>query len=272
MQGKAQGSGRDTGWHRARPGFARRLFRVLPVCLLLLDSASLAAAAETLTGIPVRGVVRSLNQSTLSTNIRAKVLAVTYREGEHFLAGEALVTFDCRAEEARLTAARALSKEKQVNVNGTRYLLDLKAGSTQDVEIAQAQFERAQAEVEVIAANLEGCVLKAPFNGVVRELHIQQNERPNDGAPIISIIDIHNSVIELIVSSNWIKDIVPGRRFAFKIDETGETRAAIIERTAPVVDPVSQTIRVYARFEEEDINVLPGMSGEATFNLDWQLR
>ena len=270
MQCTAHRSGEQSARLQAMPG--GRLFRVLTASLLLLYPASGGFAGETISEVPVRGVVRSLNQSTLSTNIRAKVSSISRRQGEHFTTGEALVTFDCRAEQARLTAARALSKEKAVSLKSAKYLQGLKAGSTQDVQIAEAQFEQAQAEVDAISATLDGCVITAPFDGAVHELHVRENERPSDGAPIVSIVDTQSSEIELIVSSNWIRDIVPGRRFKFRIDETGETETAIILRTAPVVDSVSQTIRVYAAFAEPATSVLPGMSGEATFDLDWQLR
>ena len=86
---------------------------------------------------------------------------------------------------------------------------------------------------------------------------------PAEGAPIVSIVDTGDPEIELIVSSNWIKVMTAGRKFRFKVDETAETHAAIVRRTAPVVDPVSQTVKVYAQFLSPDVPVLPGMSGEA---------
>ncbi|MCY1667731.1 efflux RND transporter periplasmic adaptor subunit [Rhizobium sp. SL86] len=238
----------------------------------MLPSAYATAAGDAIDELPVRGVIRSLNHATLSTNIGAKVSTISFRVGEHFRTGDPLVTFDCRAEKARLSAAEAVSKERSVNVKTTKYLQGLKAGSTQEVEIAEVKLEQAQAEVEAMAATLEDCVLTAPFDGVVEELHVRENERPSDNSPIITIVDVRSSEIELIVTSNWIKDMVPGRRFTFRIDETGESRIAIISRTAPVVDPSSQTLRVFARFAEDADSVLPGMSGEATFNVDWELR
>lgn len=248
------------------------IFCAATACFVTLPWAEATASGEAIEQLPVRGVIRSINHATLSTNIGAKVSAIDFREGEHFRTGDRLVTFDCRSEQARLAAAQAVSKERSVKVKTARYLQGLKAGSTQEVEIAEAQLEQAQAEVEAITATLEDCVLTAPFDGVVEELHIRENERPSDNSPIITIVDIRSSEIELIVTSNWIRDMVPGRRFSFRIDETGESRIAVISRTAPVVDPASQTLRVYARFAEAADGVLPGMSGEATFDADWELR
>jgi len=250
------------------PGFVHMICAgLIAACL-----PASAIADETRQDVAVRGVVRALHQATLSSNMRARIVALNFREGEHFAQGDTLVQFDCREEKARLAAAIANKDEKSVRLKGAKYLEGLKAGSTQDVAIADAQVEQAAADIEVVSASIDGCLLKAPFDGVVYVTHVRENEMPADGAPILSIIDIMNPEIELIVPSNWISGIVPGRRFDFRIDETGETLTSIIRRTAPVVDPVSQTMKVYAEFAEPVVGVLPGMSGDAAFKLDWQLR
>ncbi|SOE19045.1 RND family efflux transporter MFP subunit [Hoeflea halophila] len=244
------------------------------VCAVMMSACfpASAIADETANDVAVRGVIRALHQATLSTHLRARVTALKFREGDHFSQGDTLVEFDCRAEEARLGAARAIRDEKSVRLEGAKYLRGLKAGSTQDVRIASAQVDQADADIAAIAANLDGCTLKAPFDGTVYETHIRENETPSDGARILSIINIDDPEIELIVPSNWINGIAPGRRFDFRIDETGETLTAVVRRIAPVVDPVSQTFKIYAEFAEQGAKVLPGMSGDATFSLDWQLR
>lgn len=245
---------------------------LLGVGIFFALQAGFATAVDMGSEVPVRGVIRSVNQATLSNDIRASVVKMRFREGERFTKGDVLVEFDCRQEQARLAAAEALLKEKSVTLKNARYLQGLKAGSTQEVQISEAQVEQVVADIAALQARLDGCILTAPYDGVVYKTHVRQNEMPAEGAPVISIVDTANPEIELIVSSNWIKAMTPGRKFQFKVDETGETHAAIVRRAAPVVDPVSQTVKVYAQFVEPDVPVLPGMSGDARFDLDWELR
>ncbi|MBI1291053.1 efflux RND transporter periplasmic adaptor subunit [bacterium] len=241
------------------------------ICLLAMMIGP-AGASEVGAELPIRGVVRSLHSATLSTDLRAQVTAVNFREGERFAKGDILIEFDCRAQRARLSAASALRKEKAVNLKSARYLKGMKAGSTQDLEIAQAQVEQADAEIEAIAANLANCRIEAPYDGVVNETHVRPNEMPAEGAPVLSIVDPQSAEIELIVSSDRINQMVPGREFDFQIDETGLTHRAVIRRTAPVVDPASQTVKVYGEFLKQERLVLPGMSGGAAFDSNWALR
>lgn len=243
--------------------------------------APLAFAAATAAGVapgaaqdapPVRGVVRSMHQATLSTDLKAVVASIRFREGESFAKGDLLVEFDCRPQEARLAAAKALRKEKAVALKGARYLQGMKAGSTQDVLVAEAQVEQADAEIEALNATMDGCRLEAPFAGAVQETHVRENELPAEGSPVISIVDPRTSEIELIVTSDWVSGLKPGLQFVFRVDETGRDYTAVLRRTAPMVDPVSQTIKVYAEFAETQADVLPGMSGNADFGGEWALR
>ena len=256
-------------WPNAAGAIARCL---LAASLIFPGTTLIATAGEADPAFPVRGIVRSLDEATLSTHIRARVTAIRFREGESFAKGDILVEFDCRTQRARMHAARAVRKERAVALKSAQYLQRMKAGSQQDVEIAEAQVEQADAEIEAIAASLEGCVLEAPHAGRVNQTFVRRNELPAEGSPIISIVDPTNCEIELIVTSNRIAEMKPGRRFTFRIDETGETHDAEVVRTSPVVDPVSQTVRIYGRFMQAGAAVLPGMSGEAQFRQEWALR
>ncbi len=243
------------------------------ICLLaLLILPAGARASGTGAELPIRGVVRSLHGATLSTDLRAQVIAVNFREGESFSRGDILIEFDCRAQKAKLSAARALRKEKAVNLKSARYLKGLKAGSTQDVDIAEAQVEQADAEIDAIAAVLDHCRIAAPYDGFVNETHVRPNEMPAEGAPVLSIVDPRSAEIELIVSSNRIGEMTPGREFSFRVDETGQSLRAVLRRAAPVVDPASQTIKIYGEFLKSEPLVLPGMSGSASFGGNWALR
>lgn len=252
-----------------------RTSRITPHCCMMLALLCGGAPVSHAGGkdeVPVRGVVRPLHQATLSTSLRAPVVRIAFREGERFAKGDVLVAFDCRPERASLAAAKALRKERAVGLKGARYLQGMKAGSVQDVQIAEAQVEQADAEIASIEATLDRCEIEAPFDGVVYETHIRENETPAEGAPVISIVDPASSEIELIISSDRVNAMAKGREFEFRVDETGEVLRAAIRRTAPMIDPASQTIKIYGQFAGETPRVLPGMSGDAVFDSHWALR
>lgn len=121
----------------------------------------------------------------------------------------------------------------------------------------------ASARIDAINATLRNCQITAPYDGrvVATEASLYASAEP--GAPVMEILQDNALVVELIVPSLWLRWLGEGQSFDLDVRETGQTLRARIDRLGPVVDPVSQTIDVYAVFEDAPDQVLPGMSGAA---------
>ena len=68
-----------------------------------------------------------------------------------------------------------------------------------------------------------------------------------------------------MVSSKWLSWITVGYPMQIVIDENGLTYLAKVSSIGANIDPVSQTIDITAKFDENYDTLLPGMSGTATF-------
>ena len=83
--------------------------------------------------------------------------------------------------------------------------------------------------------------------------------------PLVEIIGSGILEAKLIVSSKWLAWIDEGYPMKIIIDENGQTYNAKIHTIGVDIDPVSQTIDITAKFDENYDTLLPGMSGTATF-------
>lgn len=70
---------------------------------------------------------------------------------------------------------------------------------------------------------------------------------------------------ELIVPSDWLTWLKSDVRFDFAVDELGRNFEAAVMRVGRVVDPISQTVKVYARVDDAAGVLRSGMSGTAQF-------
>jgi multidrug resistance efflux pump len=132
-----------------------------------------------------------------------------------------------------------------------------------DVEVSKARLDKAGAEAAALAARIRQCVVRAPFDGRIAGLTVNEHEIPANGKPFLEIVEERAFEIDLIVPSTWLRRIGAGTRFTFAIDETGRSYPAEVLRVGASVDPVSQTVKVIAGFVERDEKVLAGMSGTA---------
>ncbi len=249
--------------HKLRRWLSRAIGGVVWVAMGIAFQAISSSAQAPVNPQPMRGVVRAVNQAAFSTELMTPVVAVGAREGQRFKAGDRLLQFDCRRQQHELSALAATVREAQVTHDSNLHLLRNNASNRNDVTIAYARFEKAQAEHAALKQRLAGCLIEAPFDGVVVEVSVNAHELPQPNKPLMIIVSDRHLEIEVIVPSRELARLGIGVGFQFTVDETQRVYAAHVLRTGGAVDPVSQTAKVYATFSEAFEDVVPGMSGTA---------
>lgn len=235
---------------------------VSPIAVGVLVASSLPSPAQDL---PIRGVVRALTSSSISTNLSVPISKISRREGEAFKKGDTLVTFDCARFVAEKRSLLAEKKIQELTYKNNKTLLTHNAIGEFDVEISRAKVEKAEADIGQLDVRLRQCVLKAPFDGRVDEVLVHQHETPKTGAAYIRILEANNLEIEFIVPSNWLQWLKIGAKFDFRIDETAKIYQGRVSHLGASVDPVSQTVKIKGTFASPINNVFAGMSGSAKF-------
>lgn len=212
-----------------------------------------------------RVVVKAEQTVAISAEINARITRMPFKEGDRFQAGAALVEFDCQRTRAELAAATATQKLTRNAFDTTRQLQKLGSAGVYNLRQAQFEMEKANAEVENLKAKQATCVIKAPFAGVIAERLAATHEVVSPNQPLLRIVDTVAPELQLIAPSAWLDWLKPGLAFDVELDENRRKYPAKIHNVSGAVDPVSQTVRVLARFEGKPADVAPGMSGAARF-------
>lgn len=216
-------------------------------------------------GVPVRGVVRAVDQAQISTDLMARVQKIGFRTGEAFKKGDLLIAFDCERYRAEAQSADAIWREMKLTLNSNEQLEKFRAVGKHDVEISKARVDKAEADARSLSARVTQCDIFAPYDGRVADLSINVHEQPQPNSTFLSIVGEGKLEIELIVPSTWLTWLKVGGTFDFAIDETNHQYAGRVTRIGASVDAVSQMVKVIAVFDAPVTDVLPGMSGSAQF-------
>lgn len=249
---------------------ARRLFVAVFLwsVLWVVGFAQAVAQSEVAgnTNAPeVRGVVKAGAEATISSEIAARIVELSYKEGEPFMRGETLVGFDCAYYQARARAAAAELSVHKKKYENNQQLARLDAVGDLEVAVSASQVDKARAELAVARLRIDNCDIEAPYDGRIVERLVNVHESVGADQKLIRIVQSSAPTIELIVPSSWLTWLERGTRFTFLIDEIRATRPAVVDRLGAMVDPVSNTVNVYGRFDGEQGDVLAGMSGTARF-------
>jgi RND family efflux transporter MFP subunit len=176
-------------------------------------------------------------------------------------------TLVARKAEERLKAIKlALNRaQKQKEIKET--LLSMDASTVQEIEKAEAEVEMTQhkvqeteIELEQALLDLEACQVKAPFTGY---LAVRQKEAYEVVAPLDKLFTIVDSA-KVYAVANVPEDLLQyfekGAKAAFH-HASGRQFLGEVDRIEPIIDPKTDTQKVYVLIDNAQENLGIGMSG-----------
>lgn len=209
----------------------------------------------------IRAQLSPRRYTTLAAELGAKIERISVEEGEHFKAGQVLISFDCSLQAAQQQRAQASLTAAQKIFAANQRLAQLNSAGQLELDTAEAEMVKARADVALMNATLSKCNVVAPFSGRVAEQKMREQQFVQAGQPVLDILDDSTLELEFIVPSHWLTWLKPGFQFQVQIDETAARYPAKITRLGARVDPVSQSLKVAAVISGRFPELMAGMSG-----------
>jgi len=238
---------------------------VLALCLGCTDHA---AAQE----LPVLGRVLPLQEAVISAPRSGHLVELRVEMSDRVSAGEVIARFSCEIEQAQHEAALAASRTLELQYRSQQQLREFASTSALEVEIALAEWQRSLAEAEIHASVSAQCNVVAPFDGVISATAVRNFEHVGAGQEILRIIDYSQTFFEFLTPLSWLSDRAIGDRIDVYFEALDHDVPATIDRIAPDVDAVSQTVRMRAIIEDAPNAIPVGMPGMVRRETDGQVR
>ncbi len=200
--------------------------------------------------------------TTIAAEIGAKISRIDVPEGGRFQSGQTLVTLDCGLQQAQSQKARAALTAADRTYAANKRLAQLNSVGKVELEVSEAEANKARAEVSLANIVLDKCRIVAPFNGRVAEQRVRPQQYVQPGQPMLEILDDSALELNFLVPSKWLAWIKPDQHFEVAIDETARAYPAKVQRIGARVDPVSQSIKLTAVIDGNFGELMAGMSGK----------
>lgn len=160
---------------------------------------------------------------TLSTPVSGVVAEVRVAPGQRVKRGDLLARLDERRLHAELEGARAEVKRLKLafeeagrELERNRELYERTVIAARDLQLAEiayamaeAEYAKARAEVTRLEVDLEQSRLRAPFDAVVIERHIQPGETVANSLSVTPMLTLASS--EAMLARAWVDEAVLGR-------------------------------------------------------------
>jgi len=227
------------------------------------DDRSNVSPQNNTTSAEYSAVVTAPDSAVLSSQMEGLIQQVSFKEGESFKEGDTLIDLDCTLQNAQLEKAKALHTYARKDYISNKKLAKLNSASELQVAASESAARQASADIDAAMHRTKLCTLKAPFDGVLVKRHVNAHEVVQAKTELLEIVNNSSLFLEFLVPSNAVSSLSSGLAFLVAIGETGKSYEATVDRVVPIIDPVSQTVKVISTLKTEDNDLWSGMSGWA---------
>jgi RND family efflux transporter MFP subunit len=248
------------------------------------------------------GYVTPRRRATVAAKITARVNEMYADEGMRVEAGEILARLDDSDAKVRLASAvadraaiAAALGDLRVNLaNAERELKrseDLfKRGFIAEqqldtartvvdsfkarVALAREQVSASEAKIEMAKQDIDNCIVRAPFGGIVVSKDAQRGEMVSPISAgggftrtgIATLVDMSSLEIEVDVNESYIARVREGQPVTAVLDAYPDWQIPAKVRTViPTADRQKATVKVRVTFDKLDPRILPDMGVKVTF-------
>jgi len=213
----------------------------------------------------VQAVLTPQTVAKLSSQIQSYITKITVKEGSSFKKGDLLISFNCTLQRAEAAKARAQLKSARATYNANQRLRTLGGLGLTELRESEAKYEETLAELDIKKHFLKHCNIRAPFNGKVVKLDVNQHETIKEGEVLIEILDNSDLRVEFIIPSSWLSWLRVDTPFRLFITETGKGYQGKVTTILHRIDAVSQSVKVLGELNKVESELISGMSGQASF-------
>jgi RND family efflux transporter MFP subunit len=271
-----------------------------PVVEVAAARATDGPQVETL--LNASGYVTPRRRATVAAKITGRVTGVFFDEGNYVKEDQLLATLDDSDAKRALQAAIAdrnatqaaiadlevQLKYGEIQLHRTQELYAAKVQSQDTLDsvrtnadslkakiaLAKEQVGASAARIQEAQQNVDNCVIRAPFSGIIVSKDAQVGEMVSPISAgggftrtgIATIVDMNSNEIEVDVNEAYIARVRPRQKIVATLDAYPDWQIPSHVRTIiPTADRQKATVKVRITFDKLDPRILPDMGVKVAF-------
>ena len=226
------------------------------------------------------GTVQAYNMVAIKSRVDGQIVKVDFKEGQDIKTGDPLLQIDPRPFQAALEQAQAAKQKDEAQLAGAQLDLDRyekligsgwQTRQSYDQQKAtvgqlQASIKGDEAQINTAKLNLSYADIRSPIDGRLGARLVDKGNlvHANDNTPLVMITEIKPIFVSFTLPQDNFDDIrenhtkAPLAVYAYSGDgkkQLAEGKLTLIDNA---IDQATGTIRLKARFDNEDERLWPG--------------
>ncbi|MEQ9090614.1 MAG: efflux RND transporter periplasmic adaptor subunit [Balneola sp.] len=199
--------------------------------------------------VRVVGNVETSNDIMISAEVNGRVIDYKVEEGAKVQKGQTIVKIDdskLKQEKVRLEAMTSQTKEQYERLK--KVYEEDGIGSELDYLNAKYAYEQSKSALESIKIDLENTSIKAPFNGEVETIMVEEGEMVSPGMAVVRLIGSDTYKISAGVPARYSDAVNIGDKVDVWFDtQVRDTLNSAINYVGGSINPQNRTFRIETR-------------------------
>lgn len=208
--------------------------------------------------LSLSGSLEANEQIEIHSEVSGIVEGIYFQEGSNVSKGQLL--FKVNDIELRAQLAQASTKESLAAENERRakLLLQKEAISQEEYDIARADYKSAQAQSQLIKAQISKTSVRAPFSGKIGLRSISPGTYITPTVLVAKLINISQLKITFSIPEKYASQVKTNSQLSFTVEGSTDKFTARVYAIEPEVEVNTRTLQVRAITENSQGKLLPG--------------
>lgn len=208
--------------------------------------------------LSVSGSIEANEQVEIRSEVPGVVRGIHFEEGSPVKAGQLLLKIDDSELRAQLAQAQTKQSLAAENESRARLLLQKEAISREEYDVARADLKSAQAQTQLIQAQLAKTSIKAPFSGRIGLRSISVGGYISPTTVVANLVNTDPVKITFSVPEKYSNQVKANTPLQFTISGSPKKYQAVVYAIEPGIETGTRTLQLRARAENPGGVLLPG--------------
>lgn len=218
--------------------------------------------------LSLSGSIDANEQVEIRSEVSGIVESINFEEGTVVAKGQQLFKINDLELRAQLSQARTKQTLASENERRARLLLQKEAISQEEYDIASADFRSAQAQTQLIQAQIAKTSVKAPFSGKIGLRSISKGTYVTPTTVIANLVNTSQVKITFSIPEKYATQMKINTLLSFTIAGSKEQFSAKIYAIEPGIEVTTRTLKMRAIAQNPNGKLIPGTFANVALPLE----
>ncbi|MFC4817820.1 efflux RND transporter periplasmic adaptor subunit [Flavobacterium sp. GCM10023249] len=218
--------------------------------------------------LSLSGSIEANEQIEVRSEVSGVVESINFQEGSYVSKGQQLFKINDLELRAQLSQARTKQTLASENERRAKLLLQKEAISQEEYDIASADFRSAQAQTQLIQAQIAKTSVKAPFSGKIGLRYISKGTYVTPTTVVANLVNTSQVKITFSIPEKYATQMKVNTSLSFTTSGSKDTYTAKIYAIEPEIEETTRTLKMRAIAQNPNGKLIPGTFANVSLPLD----